>query len=138
MLFQYGAVLLFLLFSIGFVLAQLILSRILAPRAPSLEKSTPYECGELPEGTPWIRFNPRYFVIALVFLIFDVEIALMYPAAVTFRSWVKAGRGKSALFEIVAFVGVLVLGLAYAWKKGYLEWVRTTERKEPFKRAVGE
>jgi NADH-quinone oxidoreductase subunit A len=124
MLFDFSTVLIFLLFSVGFVLAQLVLSRIVAPRAPSAEKSMPYECGEVPEGTPWIRFNPRYYVIALVFLVFDVEIALMYPAATTFKNWVDAGLGKPALYEILAFVGVLLVGLAYVWKKGYLEWIR--------------
>ncbi len=132
MLFDFANVAVFLLFGIGFVLANLILAKILAPKAPTFEKSIPYECGETPEGTPWIRFNSRYYFFALIFLIFDVEVAFMYPVATVFRSWVKAGLGQVAFIEIFAFVGTLVVGLAYVWKKGYLEWIRnlstTSER----------
>jgi NADH-quinone oxidoreductase subunit A len=128
MLFDYATVAIFLIFSVAFAFAMLFASRLLAPRAPSFEKSLPYECGELPEGTPWIRFNPRYFVVALVFLIFDVEIAFMYPCAVVFREWVGANLGKAALYEIGAFVGLLMVGLVYAWRKGFLEWVQTVAK----------
>ncbi|MFH1018397.1 MAG: NADH-quinone oxidoreductase subunit A [Pseudomonadota bacterium] len=130
MLFAFSTVLVFLAFSIIFVMAMLGVQRLLAPRAPSIEKGTPYECGEPAVGTPWIRFNPRYYVIALVFLIFDVELAFMYPCAVTFKDWVENGLGVPALLEIGAFVAVLLVGLAYAWKRGYLEWVKVVERQD--------
>jgi NADH-quinone oxidoreductase subunit A len=94
---------------------------------PSYEKSIPYECGELPEGTPWIRFNPRYYVFALIFIIFDVEIAFMYPCAVLFRDWIDQGLGKIAFYEISAFAAILMLGLVYAWKRGDLQWIRSQQ-----------
>ncbi len=130
MLFAFSTVLVFLVFSVLFVMAAMGLQRLLGPRAPSEGKAAPYECGEIPQGTPWIRFNPRYYVVALVFLIFDVELAFMYPCAVTYKSWVENHLGTPALIEIAIFMGILVVGLAYAWKKGYLEWVRTVERGE--------
>jgi NADH-quinone oxidoreductase subunit A len=101
----------------------------LAPQAPNPVKQTPYECGELPVGTPWIRFNPRYYLFALVFLVFDVEIAFMFPCAVIFREWIDKGLGMVAFLEILAFVGILTVGLVYVWRKGDLTWVKTVSSK---------
>ncbi|MFH1263050.1 MAG: NADH-quinone oxidoreductase subunit A [Pseudomonadota bacterium] len=125
MLFDFASALVFLLFGVIFVFVSITIARLLAPRAPSPEKETPYECGELPVGTPWIRFNPRYYLFALIFLVFDVEIAFMFPCAVVFRDWIDRGVGKVAFLEIAAFVGILIVGLAYVWRKGDLTWVKT-------------
>ncbi|HLG19452.1 MAG TPA: NADH-quinone oxidoreductase subunit A [Bdellovibrionota bacterium] len=138
MLFDFANALVFAMFGIGFVLVSLFLARLLAPRRPTYEKSIPYECGELPVGTPWIRFNPRYYVFALIFIIFDVEIAFMYPCAVLFREWVGQGLGKVAYYEIAAFVGFLIAGLAYAWRRGDLEWIRSVARREESESAPSE
>src|SRR6266446_3012033 len=99
MMFDFANVAVFLLFGVGFVLTNLVVARFLAPRAPSHEKLMPYECGEVPEGTPWIRFNARYYFFALVFLIFDVEIAFMYPCAVVFKAWIERGYGALVFAE---------------------------------------
>jgi NADH-quinone oxidoreductase subunit A len=128
MLFDYASVLVFLLFGVVFVWICITLAKILAPQRPNPVKSTPYECGEEPVGTPWIRFNPRYYLYALVFLIFDVEIAFMFPCAAIYRDWVERGLGKAALLEISGFVGILVAGLVYVWRKGDLAWVKTVSR----------
>ena len=90
-----------------------------------------YESGEEPVLSAWFNFNPRFYLVALVFLVFDVEIALIYPVAVVFKRLVADGHGLRALGEIFAFVGVLLLGLAYVWKKGDLEWIRTVEGARP-------
>jgi NADH-quinone oxidoreductase subunit A len=127
MLFDFAIVLVFLLFAVFFVFLSLTVAQILAPRAPSDLKATPYECGELPIGSPWIRFNPRYYFFALVFLIFDVEIALMFPVAVVFKDWVAQGHGFLAFLEIFTFVGILITGLIYVWRKGDLSWIRTVK-----------
>lgn len=124
MLIQYASVAVFILFGLGFVFLNLTLSSVLAPKAPSQLKEIPYECGEVPVGTPWIRFNPRYYIYALVFLIFDVEVALMFPCAVVYKKWVMAGNGKIAFVEVIAFVLTLLVGFVYTWKKGYLNWIR--------------
>ena len=130
MLFDFANVLVFLAFGILFVFVSLVLSRVLAPRVPSLRKSQPYECGEPAVGTPWIRFNTRFYVVALIFLIFDAEIAFMYPCATLYRHWVQRGLGKVAFLEIGTFVGILIAGLVYVWKKGDLEWIRQVPSRE--------
>jgi len=105
---------------VGLVLALLLVSipRWLAPRLPSELKSSPYECGEIPVGEPWIRFRVAYYIFALMFVIFDVEAVFLYPWAVIIRK-----LGVFGLIEMAVFIGVLVLGLAYAWRKGVLEWI---------------
>jgi len=116
-----GAILVFTGFLlVGVVLALLLVTipRWLAPRHPSTLKSTTYECGEVPVGEPWIRFRIAYYVFALIFVVFDVEAALLYPWAVVARR-----LGIAGLAEMGVFIGILALGLAYAWRKGALKGV---------------
>lgn len=94
-----------------------MLSRLLQPRNPHPMKLSTYECGELPEGDSWIQFNIRFYVIALVFLIFEVEIVFLFPWAVVFKQ-----LGMFAFVEMMIFVFILLVGLAYVWAKGDLEW----------------
>ncbi len=96
----------------------LFLSFLLAPRRPGAVKNAPYECGEKTIGTSWIQFNVGYYLFALLFLVFEVEAAFLYPWALVLRE-----VGTAGLIEAGLFVAVLVLGLAYAWRKGALEWV---------------
>lgn len=131
MLIEFASVLVFGLFALGFVFLNLTLSRLLSRRVPSALKEIPYECGELPVGTPYIRFNPRYYLYALVFLIFDVELALTFPCIVIYRRWVEQGIGRAAFFEIFSFVFVLMVGFAYLWKKGDLTWVKSLRTFAP-------
>jgi NADH-quinone oxidoreductase subunit A len=120
MLSNFASVLLFLVVGLIFLAFTLILSRLLQPKGiMGAEKYIPYECGELPEGSAWIRFNIRFYVLALIFIIFDVEIVFLLPWAVVFKK-----LGTFAYVEGVIFIAILVVGLAYAWKKGDLEWVR--------------
>lgn len=120
MLSNFASVLLFLVVGLIFLAFTLILSRLLQSKGiMGAEKYIPYECGELPEGSAWIRFNIRFYVLALIFIIFDVEIVFLLPWAVVFKK-----LGTFAYVEGVIFIGILVVGLAYAWKKGDLEWVR--------------
>jgi len=94
------------------------------PQVPTAEKLSTYECGEIPVGPAWINFNMRFYLIALLFIIFDVEVAFMMPVGVVFKQWVADGNGWLALSEIGIFVGILLLGLIYVWVQGDLEWVR--------------
>ncbi len=120
MLFGFASVLLFLVVGFVFLAIALLLSRLIQPKGkPGADKYIPYECGEVPEGSAWIRFNIRFYVLALIFIIFDVEIVFLLPWAVVFKR-----LGLFAFIEGLIFIGILVVGLAYVWKKGDLEWVK--------------
>ncbi len=100
-------------------------SVLLAPKKPSHLKSTPYECGELPIGSAWSAFNVRFYVVGLIFIIFDVESVLMFPVATIFRELVDMGEGGYALVIFLSFISVLLEGIGYCWRKGDLDWVRS-------------
>ncbi len=104
------------------------ISRLLAPNKPNPEKLTSYECGEEPTGNAWLPFNPRFYVIALVFLLFDVEMVFIFPWAIVFGSHeiskVDNRWGALSLTEMFLFLGILILGLAYVWVKGDLNWIK--------------
>ncbi len=117
--------LLFGLGGIAIVFGGLIVGAIVRRRLPLPEKDMPYECGEPPIGQAWVQFDLRFYVVALVFLIFDIEIALFYPWAVVY------GRvGLPALYDMLFFFGVIVMGFIYLWRFGYLDWVRSTASQE--------
>jgi NADH-quinone oxidoreductase subunit A len=120
---SYSAVLLFLAVAAGFVTVNLIVWRVIRPSRFSEEKLTTYECGENPEGSAWIQFNIRFYVFALIFIIFDVEAIFLMPWAVVFRE-----LGMLAFVEGLVFIAILVVALAYVWRKGDLEWVRAEDR----------
>jgi NADH-quinone oxidoreductase subunit A len=92
--------------------------------ATGIRKLSTYECGEPPSGPAWINFNIRFYLIALVFVIFDVELAFVYPVVAVFRKWIEKGQGVFALVEIAVFIGILAVGLVYVWVKGDLEWLK--------------
>ena len=100
-------------------------SRFLAPRVQdNPDKFTTYECGERPVGSAWILFNFRFYAVALAFLIFDIELAFVFPCVVIFKKWLKLGVGFLALIEVVVFVVILFLGLIYMWNRGDLKWTK--------------
>ena len=134
MLTAYGTVLAFVLVAWAFVFATMVLGKLVRPSPPPERQGSKlesYESGEEPVMTAWFNYNPRFYLVALVFLIFDVEVALVYPAAVVLRRLAMDGHGVRALVEIVLFVAVLLLGLAYVWRKGDLEWVRDVAGARP-------
>jgi len=115
---QYAAVLIFLLVGIGIVLFTFFISRLIRPSNPYKAKNQSYECAEHPIGDSWIRFNNRFYIFALIFVVFDVEAVFLFPWAVAFGQ-----LGLFALIEMMIFIMILVFGLFYAWKKGVLKWV---------------
>ena len=131
MYFDWANVLVYLLVACAFITGSLTIGRILRPNKPTPEKLTTYECGEDTIGSAWIQFNVRFYIIALIFLIFDVEIAVLFPWALIFKQ-----VGLLGLIEIFVFVGILVVGFAYVWVKGDLEWLRSLGevRSEPGER----
>ena len=122
--FEFANVLVYVLVSAGFIFGSMTLGRVLRPNRPTPQKLTTYECGEEAIGSAWIQFNVRFYIIALIFLIFDVEVAFTYPVASVFRRWAAMGEGGLAFFEILTFIVILALGLAYVWVKGDLEWLK--------------
>jgi NADH-quinone oxidoreductase subunit A len=121
----YASVAAFFLVAIGFILGSLLAGKLLRPDNMYPEKLETYECGEAPVGPAWFNFNPRFYIVALIYIIFDVEIAFIYPVAAVFKRWVDQGSGVFALIEILLFVAILMLGLVYVWAKGDLEWIRS-------------
>ncbi|MBI2846612.1 MAG: NADH-quinone oxidoreductase subunit A [Chloroflexi bacterium] len=114
---NYSAVAIAAIFGAGAVVLAFILSRILAPRGNSPEKSSPYECGMAPIGQYWSQLHVRYYLFAILFLIFDVEAVFLFPWAAIFA------EGSAAIFyEMIIFIAILFFGLIYGWKKGILQW----------------
>ena len=106
-----------------FVIGKLLLRR---PHKPDFgEKGETYECGEPAIGDAWIRFDIRFYTLALVFLIFDIEVALLFPWAVVYDDFIAAGFGAGAFFEVLIFLVVLGVGLAYVWLRKDLDWTST-------------
>ena len=119
----HAGILSFLAVVIGFLVVNLIVWSILRPSRFSEEKLTTYECGENPTGSAWVQFNIRFYVFALIFIIFDVEAVFLLPWAVVFRE-----LGMLAFVEGLVFIVILVVALVYVWRKGDLEWVRPEDR----------
>lgn len=108
----------FLIFAPIFPAMALLITRLIAPRKPNALKSETYECGIETYGETWVQFKAQYYIFALVFLIFDIEVVFLYPWAVAFDQ-----LPLFAVLEGVLFIVILVAGLLYTWRKGVLEWV---------------
>jgi len=117
MLTEFGKVFIFFVLSIVFVAAGLMAAWFLRPHQPYPEKNSTYECGEEPIGSAWIRLNVRFYVVALIFLLFDVEVVFLFPWALIFRHF-----GMFGFLEMVVFLVILLVGYAYVWAKGDLDW----------------
>ena len=115
---SYLNVAMFAVVAFCFVAILLGVSAVVRPKKENPVKLEPYECGMVPFGGAWSQINVRFYVFALLFLIFDVEIAFLYPWATVFRE-----LGITSLIEMLVFIFILLLGLVYAWKKGVLKWV---------------
>jgi len=116
--YGYGLVGIFLILGVAFVIVTLFIASLLRPQRPNKTKLENYECGETPMGGAWIQYNAGFYVFALIFVIFDVEVVFLFPWAVAFKQ-----LGLFALVEMLIFLAILILGLVYAWKKGALTWV---------------
>jgi NADH-quinone oxidoreductase subunit A len=137
----FGEVLLFITAGIIFIIITLFVSRLIRPHRPNAEKLTTYESGEDPIGSAWPQFNIRFYIIALIFLLFEVEIVFLFPWSTIFanKELVLQTDGqwaRIALVEMVVFILVLALGLAYAWVHGHLEWVKPVPKPTEFSSPV--
>jgi NADH-quinone oxidoreductase subunit A len=132
MLTEFGRVLIFLIVGFIFVALGLITAWLLRPNRPYPSKLTTYECGETPIGDTRIRFNIRFYVIALIFLLFDVEVVFLFPWATVYKD-----LGWFAFIEMVVFLGILFVGYAYVWRKGDLDWDKPSPHIPRYERGVG-
>lgn len=152
MYFDYANVFIFLAFGALFVVLNVsILSRLLRPTVFEPAKLTTYECGETPVGSGWVRFDIRFYTVALIFLIFDVEVAFLYPWAILFQQARQAGIQDAAIgaaapwhyafflfTEMLVFVGILLVGFIYVWAKGDLSWIKAADIQAAKSGAVGQ
>ena len=118
---QVLSIAIFLAFGLGFVLVNLLVGKLVRPALPNEEKAAIYECGEPTIGSGWVQFDLRFYIVALFYLVFDVEVALVYPWAVVFREIPMV-----ALVLGAPFLLVVVVGYAYEWYSGSLDWVRSS------------
>jgi|TARA_B110000014_G_scaffold201485_1_gene151187 NADH-quinone oxidoreductase subunit A len=116
---DFGTVFFAVMLGIVMVAIPLVISWLVAPSNKTKDKLDTYECGEEAEGSAWLQFNIRFYIIALIFLIFDVEVVFLFPWAVVFKE-----MGLLALIEMGIFLLILIAGLAYVWVKSDLDWVK--------------
>ncbi len=119
MLTEFGKIFVFILVAVIFVVVAVFAAKLIRPARPTKEKLLTYECGEDVIGSPWVKFNIRFYVVALIFLIFDVEVVLLIPWALVYK-----GFGIGGFLVGGIFLFLLGLGMAYEWRKGDLEWAR--------------
>jgi NADH-quinone oxidoreductase subunit A len=124
MLTAYIPILILFVLAAGFAVTNIGLSELLGRMRPSIGKASAYECGMSSEGSARLRLSIHFYLVAVLFILFDVESLLLVPWAVAARSFQAAGVGAFVLAEVAAFVAVLGLGLAWVWKKGGLDWDR--------------
>lgn len=117
MLRDYGIIGIFLVLATVFPLLAFVISSIVRPHRPNLVKGSPYESGMPVVGDAWVQFNIRYYLYALIFIVFDVEAIFLFPWAMRIRE-----LGLTGFIDVLIFVGILLIGLAYAWRKRALEW----------------
>jgi NADH-quinone oxidoreductase subunit A len=126
---------LFILAGFGMVFGGLTIGRLLRPNLPHPEKLTPYECGEPAVGDSWVQFDLRFYTVALVFIVFDVEVALLWPWATVYKE-----MGAPAFWAFFVFFLLIAIPFLYEWKSGYLDWVRasTGQRRKSVLTGAGE
>lgn len=137
---DFGQALIFIIGGTVFALGGLLTARIVRPKRPNEEKNTIYESGEETIGSAWGNFNIRFYIIALVFILFEVEVAFLFPWATVFGNKELITQtdglwGWFTIFEAVVFIAILAIGLVYVWAQGFLDWERPEIRtpKAPFK-----
>ena len=140
---NFGFVLLFLIAGFAFTLLALFVSSLLRPNRPNSEKLKTYECGEESMGNTWGQFNVRFYVIALIFVLFEVEIIFLFPWAIVFgqKDLMEVSEGSwgwFAFLEMFFFVFILGLGLVYVWIKGYLNWFKPQVKIKDFDSKVSQ
>lgn len=138
---EFGEILLFIIGGAVFIVLTLFISSLIRPHRPNPEKLTTYESGEEPVSSAWVQFNVRFYVVALIFLLFEVEIIFLFPWATVFADKdlmreTNGAWGWFAVIEAVIFIVVLAIGLAYAWVNGFLDWIKPDPNPTVFQSPV--
>jgi NADH-quinone oxidoreductase subunit A len=138
---EFGEVLLFLIGGVVFILVAFLVSKLIRPNRPNAQKLSTYESGEEPISSAWTQFNIRFYIVALIFILFEVELVFLFPWATVFarKELIDETNGLWGWFsfvEMLIFIFVLVLGLAYAWVNGLLDWVKPEQEPSDFKSHV--
>ncbi len=127
-LFDYAPIGIMFIVAMGFAASQILVTQLVGPRKRTATKLMPYECGKDPVGSARDRFSIKFYTVAVIFLLFDIEVLFMIPFAVAFKSLLAEEKisgiafGTIALLEILVFIATLVVGYIYVWKKGTFDW----------------
>ena len=127
-LFDYAPLGVMFIVAFGFAASQVLVTQLVGPRKRTATKLMPYECGKDPVGSARDRFSIKFYTVAVIFLLFDIEVLFMIPFAVAFKALLNEqkisgiGYGTIALFEILVFISTLIVGFIYVWKKGIFDW----------------
>lgn len=138
---EFGEVLLFIIGGVVFVVLSFFVSRLIRPNRPNDQKLATYESGEEAISTAWTQFNIRFYIVALIFILFEVELVFLFPWATIFarKELMEETNGLwgwFSLIEMIIFILVLALGLAYAWVNGLLDWVKPQQKPTDYKTIV--
>ena len=127
-LFDYAPIVVMFIVAFGFAASQILVTQLIGPRKRTTTKLMPYECGKDPVGSARDRFSIKFYTVAVIFLLFDIEVLFMIPFAVAFKSLLAEEKisgiafGTIAFLEILVFIATLVVGYIYVWKKGTFDW----------------
>ena len=127
-LFEYAPIAIMFIVAVGFAISQLLVTQLIGPRKRTATKLMPYECGKDPVGSARDRYSIKFYSVAVIFLLFDIEVLFMVPFAVAFKYLLEQEKisgvtfGTVALIEILAFIATLIVGFIYVWKKGTFDW----------------
>jgi NADH-quinone oxidoreductase subunit A len=130
MLEQYEAVLIFFILSIGMIAAALFAGKRIHPDKMTDDKISTYECGERPIGNARANFNIRFYIVSLIFILFDVEVVFILPVATVYKEYLSGPLAFTVMIELVLFITILIFALIYVWSKGDLNWIKTVNRYE--------
>jgi len=138
---EFGEVLLFIIGGVAFVIISFLVSKLVRPNRPNAQKLATYESGEEAISTAWTQFNIRFYIVALIFILFEVEMVFLFPWATIFARKELIDQtnglwGWFSLIEMIIFILVLALGLAYAWVNGLLDWVKPQQKPTDYKAIV--
>jgi NADH-quinone oxidoreductase subunit A len=129
---RYLPFLIHILIAGGIATAIILLSWLIGQRKPTRAKMSAYECGMPPVGDSRQRFSVKFYLVAMLFILFDVEAVFIYPWAVILRKLKDSGQGHFGLYEMLVYIGIFLVGFFYAWKKGVLDWGETSAKRGNF------